>query len=104
MLLRVRLREPRATAKRVTRAAHAGLSKEPGNTLRRHRKTDTSPAFSFALAQKVCLTSIPMAANRNPLAIATGRYDAPVAGLRASFLSVASFAALSLYLPIGCRA
>ena len=52
MLLRVRLRGPRATAKRVARAAPAGLSKEPGNTLRRHRKTDTSPAFSFALAQK----------------------------------------------------
>ena len=52
MLLRVRLREPRATAKRVARAAPAGLSKEPGNTLRRHRKTDTSPAFHLRLHKK----------------------------------------------------
>jgi len=41
-----------------------------------------------------------MAAYRTPFAIATGRYDAPVAGLRAR----SSTYALSLYLPIGCRA
>lgn len=42
-----------------------------------------------------------MAAYRTLPAIATGRFAAPVAGLRAR----SSFAAaLSLYLPIGCRA
>jgi len=41
-----------------------------------------------------------MAAYRTPLAIATGRSAAPVAGLRVQ----SSFIALSLLLPIGCRA
>ncbi len=46
-----------------------------------------------------------MAAYRTSLAIATGRSAAPVAGLRArSFAGSSSIAALSLYLPIGCRA
>jgi len=41
-----------------------------------------------------------MAAYRTFSAIDTGRFDAPVAGLRAR----SSFIALSLLLPIGCRA
>jgi hypothetical protein len=41
-----------------------------------------------------------MADYRTSFAIATGRFDAPVAGLRARISSIA----LSLYLPIGCRA